>query len=91
VPANQAAVLAATQRPAALGQLFEPSGPPAWTTIPSWALIGTADHAIPPALLQAMANHAGAHVSTVDAGHLSLVTRPNAVTNLILTAVDATS
>jgi pimeloyl-ACP methyl ester carboxylesterase len=91
VPANQAAVLAAVQRPAALSQLFEPSGPPAWKAIPSWALIGTADHAIPPALLQAMASHAGAHVSTVDAGHLSLVTRPNAVTKLILTAVDATS
>jgi hypothetical protein len=38
-----------------------------------------------------MASHAGAHISTVDAGHLSLVTRPNAVTKLILTAVEATS
>jgi pimeloyl-ACP methyl ester carboxylesterase len=88
---NQAAVLAATQRPAALNQFVEPSGPPAWETIPSWSLIGTADHVITPAQQQAMSTHAGAQISTVDAGHLSLVTRPNAVTQVIETAVDATT
>jgi hypothetical protein len=29
-------VMAAAQRPAALSTLGEPSGPPAWKTIPSW-------------------------------------------------------
>ncbi len=91
VPPNQAAVLAAVQRPATLNQLSEPSGPPAWATIPSWSLIGTADHAIPPAQLEAMSTHAGAHMTFVNAGHLSLITRPNAVTKVILAAVDATS
>jgi hypothetical protein len=38
-----------------------------------------------------MSSHAGAHIATVDAGHLSLITRPNAVTKIILTAVEATS
>jgi pimeloyl-ACP methyl ester carboxylesterase len=88
---NQAAVLAATQRPAALAQFGEPSGPPAWQTIPSWSLIGTADHVITPAQQQAMSSHAGAHISTVKAGHLSLVTRPDAVTHVIETAADATT
>ena len=87
----QTAVLAATQRPAALNQLFEPSGPPAWKTIPSWALIGTEDHVIPPALQEFMSTRAGAEISTVKAGHLSLVTRPEAVTKVILAAVDATT
>jgi pimeloyl-ACP methyl ester carboxylesterase len=64
---------------------------PAWETIPSWALIGTADRAIPPDQQQAMATNAGAQISTVKAGHLSLVSRPNAVTNIIQTAVDATT
>jgi len=40
---------------------------------------------------QAMSTNAGAQISTVNAGHLSLVTRPNAVTNIIETAVDATT
>lgn len=88
---NQAAVLAAVQRPAALNQFGDPSGPPAWETIPSWSLIGTADRVITPAQQQVMSTNAGAQISTVKAGHLSLVTRPNAVTDIIETAVDATT
>jgi pimeloyl-ACP methyl ester carboxylesterase len=87
----QTAVLAATQRPAALNQLFEPSGPSAWKTIPSWALIGTEDHVIPPALQEFMSHRASAEISTVKAGHLSLITRPEAVTKVILAAVGATT
>jgi pimeloyl-ACP methyl ester carboxylesterase len=87
----QTAVLAATQRPAAVNQLFEPSGPPAWKTTPSWSLIGTEDHVIPPALQEFMSHRAGAEISTVKAGHLSLITRPEAVTKVILAAVDATT
>jgi hypothetical protein len=54
-------------------------------------LIGTADHVIPPAQQLVMSTNAGAHISTVDAGHLSLITRPNVVTNVIEAAVDATT
>ena len=49
LPASQAARLAATQRPIAYSAGSAPSGVPAWLTIPSWSLIGTADHVIPPA------------------------------------------
>jgi len=90
VKPDRAAVLAAVQRPAALNQYGEPSGPPAWATIPSWSLIGTEDRVIPPDQQHAMSTNAGAQISTVDAGHLSLITRPNVVTDLIETAVDAT-
>jgi pimeloyl-ACP methyl ester carboxylesterase len=86
-----AAVLAATQRPAAAAQLSEPSGPPAWKSTPSWALLGTQDHVIPPALQEEMYQRAGAHISRVKAGHLSLITRPNAVVRVILSAVEATT
>ena len=91
VPRAQAALLAATQRPGAANQFVEPSGPPAWKTIPAWSLIGTADHVITPAQQQAMSSHAGAHITTVNAGHLSLITRPSAVTRIIDAAVDATT
>jgi pimeloyl-ACP methyl ester carboxylesterase len=86
-----AAVLAAAQRPAAAAQFGEPSGPPAWKTIPSWSLIGTLDKVIPPALQEEMSSRAGAHISRVRAGHLTPITRPGAVTKVILSAVDATS
>jgi pimeloyl-ACP methyl ester carboxylesterase len=91
VPPNQAAVLSAVQRPAAAAQLGDPSGPPAWASIPSWSLIGTEDHVIPPPLQEQMSTHAGAHISHVKAGHLSLITRPNAVVGVIDQAIHATS
>jgi pimeloyl-ACP methyl ester carboxylesterase len=91
VPATQAAVLAATQRPIALSAGAAPSGVPAWKTIPSWAVVGTADHAIPPAELLFMAKRAHAHITKINSGHLSLITHPGAVTRVIIEAAQATS
>ena len=90
LPAPQAAVIAAIQRPLALSTLGEPSGPPAWKTIPSWAVIGTADRVIPPAVLTSMAQHAGAHIIDINAGHLSMISRANTVTKVIIDAANAT-
>ena len=90
LPAPQAAVIAAIQRPLALSTLFEPSGPPAWMTILSWAVIGTADRVIPPALLTFMAQRAHAHITDVNAGHLSMISRANTVTKVIIDAANAT-
>ena len=88
---KEAAVLFAGQRPAAAAQFSVPSGPPAWKTIPSWSLIGTEDHVIPLALQQMMSNRADAQITTIKAGHLSLITHPAPVTKVILSAVDATT
>jgi len=90
VDRNQTALLFAAQRPAAFDQFVTPSGPPAWEAIPSWSLIGTADRVITPASQRAMSTNAGARISTVNAGHLSLITRPDTVTNLVVTAANAT-
>jgi pimeloyl-ACP methyl ester carboxylesterase len=88
---SDAAVLAAVQRPAAAAQLAQPSGPPAWKTIRSWSLIGTQDHVIPPALQEFMSQRANAVIETVKAGHLGLISRPEAVVKVIQAAVAATS
>ena len=91
LPPSQAAVIAATQRPLAASTLLEPSGTPAWQTIPSWAVVGTADHVIPPALLTSMAKRAGAHITDVNAGHLSMISDPETVAQVIEQAAQATS
>jgi pimeloyl-ACP methyl ester carboxylesterase len=91
LPAKEAQVLAATQRPIATSALSQPSGVPAWQTIPSWAVVGTADHAIPLALQLAMDKTAHAHITEIDAPHLSMVSDPRAVTDVILQAARATS
>jgi pimeloyl-ACP methyl ester carboxylesterase len=85
------ALLAATQRPAFTNQVGETSGPPAWKTIPSWSLIGTEDHVIPAVQQEFMSKRANATIDTVDAGHLSLISRPEAATQTIQEAIDATS
>ncbi|MEU4242591.1 alpha/beta hydrolase [Actinoplanes sp. NPDC026619] len=48
----------------------QPSGPPAWKTIPSWYLVGTQDKIITPAQQRFMAQRAGARTVQVRAGHL---------------------
>jgi pimeloyl-ACP methyl ester carboxylesterase len=91
VDEETARLLAAGQRPASAAQFSDPSGAPAWKTIPSWALLGAQDHVIPPTLQEEMYGRAGAHVTRVKAGHLSLITRPDAVVRVILSAVEATT
>jgi pimeloyl-ACP methyl ester carboxylesterase len=83
---RRAAVLAATQRPVTLSALTAPSGAPAWTTIPSWYLLGSEDRVLPPAEQLAMASRAHARVVRVRAGHLSMISRPRAVDRLVVTA-----
>jgi pimeloyl-ACP methyl ester carboxylesterase len=90
LPASQAAVLAATQRPIAFSAGSAPSGVPAWKTIRSWSLIGTADHVIPPAEQLFMSKRASAHITEINAGHLSLISHPGAVARVINAAAQAT-
>jgi pimeloyl-ACP methyl ester carboxylesterase len=90
LPASEGAVLAATQRPLATGTLGDASGTPAWQAIPSWAVVGTQDHVIPPAEQLAMAARAHAHVTEVAAPHLSMVASPGTVTRVIADAALAT-
>ncbi len=90
IPERKALVLYATQRPITFSSGNQPSGVPAWKTIPSWYLIGTQDKIIPPAQQRFMAERAHARIEEAKAGHLAMVSRPDAVTDIILSAVRAT-
>src|SRR4029453_3688965 len=78
--------IVASQRPASLVANVVPSGPPAWRTVPSWAVIGTADRVIPVDVLRRLAERAGSTVSELDASHVSMVSHPNAPGDPILAA-----
>lgn len=84
------AELAATQRPIAASALGEPSGTPAWKTIPSWYLVARDDHAIPAAAEEFMASRAHARTTEINAPHAAALTDPKAVTNLVERAATAT-
>jgi pimeloyl-ACP methyl ester carboxylesterase len=91
VSVERAGVMARTQRPLTATANFEPSGEPAWKTLPSWDLITTADKAIPPAAQQYMASRAGAHIATVASAHDVMVSHPAAVTRIVEQAARAVS
>ena len=92
LPPKEGAALAAAQRPITTEALNEQSGVPAWKTIPSWAVVGLADHVIPPTGQLAMANNAGAQITEIDdAPHLSMISNPETVTHVIEQAAKATS
>jgi pimeloyl-ACP methyl ester carboxylesterase len=89
VPAPQAAVMAATQRPATQEALVEPSGEhPLWKHVPSWFLIGENDLIIPAALQHYMAKRADARrtIEIPGASHAATVAHPDATAHLILEA-----
>jgi pimeloyl-ACP methyl ester carboxylesterase len=85
VPAVQAELMAVNQRPIAEAALKEPSGTPAWKSIPSWFIYGSRDKNIPPALQPFMAERAGAKrtVEIAGASHVLMISHPDAVVKMI--------
>ncbi|MFE0702211.1 alpha/beta fold hydrolase [Streptomyces sp. NPDC058872] len=90
VPAADAAVMAATQRPVSTFALEDKAGEAAWKTVSSRALVATADKNVPPAAERWMARRAGSHITEVDASHAVPVSRPTVVTDVILDAARST-
>lgn len=90
VPRHEAENLYPSQRPLTLSAGNEPSGTPAWATIPSWYVLGTGDRIITPTAQEFMATRAHSKITRIKAGHLGLITKPAAVTKVIEQAVRAT-
>jgi pimeloyl-ACP methyl ester carboxylesterase len=88
---EQAALLAATQRPAAELAFSEPSGRPAWKSLPSWAVVATGDKAAGADVVRSMARRAGATITEVEGSHVIMISQPQAVTEVILSAVATVS
>jgi pimeloyl-ACP methyl ester carboxylesterase len=91
LPTEQAAVMAATQRPVAASAFTDPCGPPAWRTLPCWAVVATGDKAAGSDVVRSMAQRAGADILEVEGSHVIMVSQPQAVTNLVLKALHAVS
>jgi pimeloyl-ACP methyl ester carboxylesterase len=84
---EQAALLAATQRPIALACIQEKAPPPAWRTTPSWYLLAQEDRMINPATQLFLARRMGAQLRSEKVDHAPLVTAPKLVVEIILDAV----
>jgi pimeloyl-ACP methyl ester carboxylesterase len=86
LPPEEAAELAATQRPIAASAFSEPAGPPAWKTRPSWAVVATGDKAAGTDITLAQAKRAKATITELPGSHLIMVSQPDAVTDVIVKA-----
>jgi pimeloyl-ACP methyl ester carboxylesterase len=89
LPEAQAAVLGASQRPVAAAAFEEKSGVPAWKKLPSWAVVATGDKAAGADVILMMAKRANADIVELDGSHVIMISQPDAVTDVILTALRA--
>ncbi|MEV5571342.1 alpha/beta hydrolase [Spirillospora sp. NPDC052269] len=90
VPAGQAALMAAEQRPITEAALAEKATVAAWHEKPSWDVIAKQDMNIPVAAQRFMAQRAHAHVTEVNASHAVAVSHPGVVASAIEQAARAT-
>jgi len=87
LPSEQTAVMAATQRPVSELGFSEPSGTPAWKTLPSWAVVATGDKAAGADVIRAEAERAGATITEVEGSHVIMISQPGAVIEVIEAAI----
>jgi pimeloyl-ACP methyl ester carboxylesterase len=86
---ERAAFLADAQVPWGVGALGGPVSETAWRVKPSWYLVATDDHMIPPPVQRSMAERAGATVAEVQGSHAIYESQPSAVVDLIKQAAAA--
>jgi len=86
LPPEQTAVMAATQRPIAEPAFSEQSGPPAWKSLPAWAVVATGDKAAGADVIRSMAQRARATITELEGSHVIMVSQPQAVADVILAA-----
>jgi pimeloyl-ACP methyl ester carboxylesterase len=86
---SDAAFMADSQMPWGLDALNGAVSEPAWRAKPSWYLVATEDHMIPPPAQRAMSERIGATTAEVAASHAVYVSQPRAVADLIAKAIDS--
>ncbi|HEY9671567.1 MAG TPA: alpha/beta hydrolase [Waterburya sp.] len=85
----EAQVMAVTQKPAASVAFEQSVDSAAWQTIPSWYLVSQEDQAINPDLERFMAKRIGAKTTEIKASHVSYISHPREIANLIIEAASS--
>jgi pimeloyl-ACP methyl ester carboxylesterase len=86
VEPEQADVLYAVQEPAAASLFGERTTAAAWHSKPSWYAVSKLDQTINPDLERFLAKRMNATTVELNAGHLSLISHPKEIADLILAA-----
>jgi pimeloyl-ACP methyl ester carboxylesterase len=88
---EQAALMAATQRPVAAAAFAETNGAPGWKNLPSWAVVATGDKAAGADVVRSMAQRAGATITEAEGSHVIMISQPQVVTQVIQQALASVS
>lgn len=86
LPEVERDALFAAQAPTSVKSLGGTVSSAAWKTKPSWYVVATDDHAIPPGLERTMAEKIGARTISIDASHVVMLSHPQEVADLIIDA-----
>jgi pimeloyl-ACP methyl ester carboxylesterase len=86
LPEEQTRLMSATQRPAASAAFSDRSGPPAWKSLPSWAVVASSDKAAGSDIIRRMVKRAGADTVEIDSSHVVMISHPQEVADVILKA-----
>jgi len=86
VEPKKAKVLYAVQEPTAASLFGERTTAAAWHSKPSWYAVSELDQTINPDMERFLAKRMNATTVEVNAGHLSLVSHPREIADLILAA-----
>jgi pimeloyl-ACP methyl ester carboxylesterase len=91
LPARMAAIMAVSQRPAALSTLGEPSGPPAWKAIPAYYEVAGRDLVIGTESEKIMARRIAAKRTIIvrNASHVVFISQPKVTADFIVSAARA--
>lgn len=89
--AQELTLLAAVQRPISVACIGEAVGRPLWKDRPSWFLIAEQDRMISADTQHFMAQRMNAHVDAYPVDHTPMITSPDAVTKVIVEAVQSIS
>lgn len=84
--------IVAGQRPIALAaNVTTAAANPAWRSLPVWAVVGTEDKIIPPALQRRMAERADATIVETPSSHVSMLSAPDVAVGTIVAAAESLS
>lgn len=86
---DEAAFMRDSQVPINMSVFGTPITEAAWRQKPSWAVVATDDQAFDVAMVQHMAQRAGARITTVAASHAVFATKPDVVTDVIVEAAQS--
>jgi pimeloyl-ACP methyl ester carboxylesterase len=89
VPEARTRLMAVEQRPIAGGAFADSSGPVAWKTLPSWAIVATEDVGAGTDIIRSMAKRAGSKITELAGSHAIMISQPDAVAKVILTAAES--